>query len=371
MPELKLQGAIESIGSSVALFTIHTTNGTPLLNTTLSASSVKIVDHQLAMLALTQWLQQHGYEEDLIAIGHRIVHGGPVHFKPERVTPALLESLEKLIPLAPLHQPHNLNAVKLLTKLNPETPQIACFDTGFHHTQTDIAQMFALPKTYLKEGIRRYGFHGLSYEYITSVLPQFLSEKAKGRIVIAHLGNGASMCAIESGKSIASTMGFTALDGLPMGTRCGTIDPGVILYLLQQKQMSADEVSNLLYKQSGLKGVSGLSHDMRELLAANTQDAKTAIDLFCYRINRELGSLVAALGGLDAIVFTGGIGEYAADIRTKVCNHAAWARIEINETANQNNEILISNKDSPISAWVINTDEELMIAKHALNFIQQ
>ncbi len=358
------RGQIESIGTAKAFFHAEDVNERMLVDREISAKNTKMVTHEQVMNIILQWLEEQRSNQKIIGIGHRIVHGG-IHFhKPQHIDAQLLQDLEKLIPLAPLHQPHNLNAVKILTNLKPDIPQIACFDTSFHHTQVDIPRMFALPKSYWDAGVRRYGFHGLSYEYIASILPEFLGDKASGRIVIAHLGNGASMCAIHYLKSIATTMGFTALEGLPMGTRCGTLDPGVILYLLEEQHMQPEEVSDLLYKNSGLKGVSGLSNDMRKLLASDSEDAGTAIDLFVYRINRELGSLTAALGGLDALIFTAGIGTNAAAIRTKVCHEAKWSGIKIDENANQQNKHLISTKDSLASVWMIPTNEELMIARH-------
>jgi acetate kinase len=273
--------------------------------------------------------------------------------------------LRRLIPLAPLHQPHNLAAIDALTKLHPGLPQIACFDTAFHHTQSEVATAFALPRRLAAEGIRRYGFHGLSYEYIASVLPDILgSGAAEGRVVVAHLGSGASLCAIRSRRSVATTMGFTALDGLPMSRRCGNIDPGVILYLMQEKGMTAAEVSTLLYNESGLFGVSGISDDMRTLLASDDPSAKQAVDLFVYRIGRELGSMAAALGGIDALVFTAGIGEHAAEIRRRVCEDAAWLGVDLDQSANAAGGAMITRPGSRTSAWAIPTDEDLMIALH-------
>ncbi len=363
-PTLISRGKIDSIGTGKALFRVKDCNENMLIDRTISHQNKEIVSHEYVFNELFQWLEESKSNQKIIGIGHRIVHGGPLYYKPELIDDKLMQALDKLVPLAPLHQPHNLNAVKILAKLKPDLPQIACFDTGFHHMQADIPRMFALPKEFWDAGVRRYGFHGLSYEYISSVLPFYLGNKAEARIVIAHLGNGASMCAIHHRKSIATTMGFTALDGLPMGTRCGTLDPGVILYFLQEQQMRAEQISDLLYNNSGLRGVSGLSNDVRELLADGSKEATTAIDLFIYRINREIGSLTAALGGLDSLIFTAGIGANAASIRTKVCHQARWLGIEIDEIANQHNKLLISTIDSPVSVWVIPTNEELMIARH-------
>ena len=272
---------------------------------------------------------------ELIAAGHRVVHGGSLYTGPVRIDESVIAELRRLIPLAPLHQPHHLAAIAALSKLHPSLPQIACFDTSFHHTQPEVASIFALPRNLTGEGVRRYGFHGLSYEYIASVLPDVIgAAAADGRVVVAHLGNGASMCAMLDRKSVATTMGFTALDGLPMGQRCGNLDPGVVLYLMEEKGMTAQAISDLLYHASGLLGVSGISNDMRTLLASADPHAKEAVDLFVYRICRELGSLAAALGGLDALVFTAGIGEHATEIRRRVCEQAAWLGFEIDQGAN-------------------------------------
>lgn len=300
----------------------------------------------------------------IAAAGHRVVHGGIEFTKPVVIDNHVISALERLEPLAPLHQPHNLAAIKAIMQRVPELPQVACFDTSFHRTQPAIEQIYAIPRKYTEEGVRRYGFHGLSYEYISSVLPKYDEKLAAGRAVVAHLGNGASMCAMRNGRSIASTMGFTAVGGLPMGTRCGAIDPGILLYLMDQHGMDARALENLIYKQSGLLGVSGISSDMRTLLASRDPHAKEAVDMFVYRIGRELGSLVAALGGLDGIVFTGGIGENADIIRARVCRDASWLGVEFDEAANGARGPRISKKNSRISAWVIPTNEELMIAMH-------
>jgi len=300
----------------------------------------------------------------LAAAGHRVVHGGVKFTTPVRVNADTLAELEALVPLAPLHQPHNVAAIKAVQERAPHLPQIACFDTAFHRTQPPLAQAFALPRRYAEEGVRRYGFHGLSYEYIASVLPRIDRRAAEGRTVVAHLGNGASLCAMAAGRSVATTMSFTALDGLMMGTRCGAIDPGVLLYLIDRHGMTATQLERLLYEQSGLLGVSEISSDMRELLASSDARASEALDLFVYRIQRELGSLAAALGGLDALVFTGGIGENAASIRERVCRSASWLGLDVDEEANSRGGPRISRTDSRVTAWVIPTNEELMIARH-------
>ncbi len=306
----------------------------------------------------------------LIGIGHRVVHGGMAYTRPTRVDAAVLKVLETFIPLAPLHQPHNLAPIRRALGRAPELPQVACFDTSFHRTQPDVAQMFALPADLHEAGVLRYGFHGLSYEYIASVLPDIDPTAAKGRSVVLHLGNGASMCAIAAGRSLASTMGFTAVEGLPMGTRSGALDPGVILYLMDQRGMDARAIEKLLYTQSGLLGVSGISSDMRTLLSSQAPRAKLAVDLFLYRIRRELGSLAAALAGLDAIVFTGGIGENAPVIRSRACRDAAWLGVDIDGAANAAGRGRISTGASRVAVWVIPTNEELMIARHTRRLLE-
>jgi acetate kinase len=321
--------------------------------------------HQDAVEFLFNWgrggpLREHR----IVATGHRIVHGGMRFTAPVLIDAETLAQLEALTPLAPLHQPHNLAAIKSVAQLAPGLPQVACFDTAFHCTQPKVAQAFGLPGHFAEQGIRRYGFHGLSYEYIATVLSTMDRRAADGRTVIAHLGNGASMCALSKGRSIATTMSFTALDGLMMGTRCGTIDPGVLLYLIDQRGMNVHSLEQLLYEQSGLLGVSGISSDMRELLESSDARAAEALDLFVYRIHRELGSLAAALGGLDALVFTGGIGENAVSIRARVCRDAGWLGLELDEAANQKGGPCISRTGSRAAAWVIPTNEELMIALH-------
>jgi acetate kinase len=326
--------------------------------------------HEGALAHIIDWLKAtHGNDHRLAAVGHRVVHGGTEYAAPVRVDAAIVAKLEKLVPLAPLHQPHNLAPIRALLQRAPDLAQVACFDTAMHRSNPPLAQMFALPKELDDAGVRRYGFHGLSYEYIASVLPKFDQRAARGRTVVLHLGNGASMCALESGKSVASTMGFTAVDGLPMGTRCGAIDPGVVLYLMDERKMDARAIEKLIYSQSGLLGVSGVSSDMRVLLESPDPRAKLAVDLFLYRIGRELGSLAAALGGLDAIVFTAGIGEHAPLIRERVCRQAAWLGVELDPQANAQRGPRISTAASRTSAWVIPTNEELMIARHTRDLL--
>jgi acetate kinase len=320
--------------------------------------------HEQATDFLLEWIEQRMQGRRLAAVGHRVVHGGTRYAAPVRVDAEVLARLEALVPLAPLHQPHNLAAIRRLAALRPGLAQVACFDTAFHRGQAEVAQAYALPPEITREGVHRYGFHGLSYEYIAQALPGVDARAAAGRTVVAHLGNGASMCALREGRSVASTMGFTALEGLPMGTRCGSLDPGVLLWLMDEKHMDARGIEDLLYHRSGLLGVSGVSGDMRTLLASDVPAARAAIDLYVYRIGRELGSLAAALGGLDALVFTAGIGEHAAPVRARVCREAAWLGVELDEAANEAGGPRISSASSRVSAWVIPTDEELMIARH-------
>jgi acetate kinase len=320
--------------------------------------------HDGALDHLVATLRTDFAEYRLVGVGHRVVHGGAQYTQPVRVDATILSALEKYIPLAPLHQPHNLAPIRLLLERSPWMPQVACFDTAFHSTSPAVAQAFALPRAITDLGVRRYGFHGLSYEFIASVLPQHDPRAARGRTVVLHLGNGASMCALLGGRSVASTMGFTAVDGLPMGTRCGSLDPGVILYLLDELKMDARAIEKLVYQQSGLLGMSGISSDMRTLEASVAPEAQAAIDVFVYRIGREIGSLAAALGGLDALVFTGGIGENSRSLRAHVCRDAAWLGLDLDAAANDSNGPRISTAESRVSAYVIPTNEELMIARH-------
>jgi acetate kinase len=322
------------------------------------------IGHDGALAHLVEFVRSHGEGARLIGVGHRVVHGGLDYAEPVRVDETVLAKLDKYVPLAPLHQPHNLAAIRALAARAPELPQVACFDTAFHRSNPELAQMFALPHALHEAGVRRYGFHGLSYEYIASTLPSVDAKAAAGRTIVLHLGNGASMCALSGGRSIASTMGFTAVDGLPMGTRTGSLDPGVVLYLIDERGMDARAVEQLLYQESGLLGVSGIASDMRTLLASDSPRARLAIDLFVYRIGRELGSLAAALGGVDAIVFTAGVGENSAEIRARVCDAARWLGVEVDDAANSRGGPRISTEASRVAAWTIPTNEELMIARH-------
>ena len=360
-------GECEGIGEQ-GRFTARDGKGAVLIDEHLTEGTT----HEAALAALLRWLEESLPQHPLVAAGHRVVHGGSRYAGPVRIDDSVIAELRRLIPLAPLHQPHHLAAIAALSKLYPTLPQIACFDTSFHHTQPAVAAAFALPRQLTEDGVKRYGFHGLSYEYIASILPEVVGPRiADGRIVVAHLGNGASMCAMLKRRSVATTMGFTALDGLPMGQRCGSLDPGVVLYLMEEKGMSAQAISDLLYRASGLLGVSGISDDMRILLASDDPHAKEAIDLFVYRIGRELGSLAAALGGLDALVFTAGIGEHAAEIRRRVCAQAVWFGFEIGEDRNAAGGPMITIEGGKASAWVIPTDEDLMIARHARGLISE
>ncbi len=326
--------------------------------------------HDGAVAHLADFLRGQGGGLELAAVGHRVVHGGMAYSEPVRVDSGALAVLEKFVPLAPLHQPHNLAPIRLLLGRRPELPQVACFDTAFHSTNPDVATRFALPGELHDAGVRRYGFHGLSYEYVASVLPARDARGAAGKVIVCHLGNGSSMCAIEAGRSVASTMGFTAVDGLPMGTRCGAIDPGVLLYLMDERGMDARAIEKLIYSGSGLLGVSGISSDMRKLLGSDDPRARLAVDLYLYRIRRELGSLAAALGGLDALVFTAGIGENSAAVRERICRDAAWLGVELDAAANgKGGPRRISAAGSRVAAWVIPTNEELMIARHTQRLI--
>ncbi|MCB1679851.1 MAG: acetate/propionate family kinase [Halioglobus sp.] len=358
-------GQVEGIGTAPRIRAFDRGN-TQVVNTSLDAGC----DHAAAMLALVEWGRTREASKHVAAVGHRVVHGGGLYDAPTLVSDKVLDRLDTLNPLAPLHQPHNLAGIRILAELMPELPQIACFDTAFHSTLPTVARQFGLPLHLYQRGIRRYGFHGLSYEYMAATLPGIIGEKAAaGNVIVAHLGNGASMCAMRDGCSVATTMGFTALDGLPMGSRCGDLDPGIVLYLQNELGMSSEEVFQLLYYQSGLLGMSGISSDMRELLNSDSDSAREAIDFYVYRINCELGALTAALGGLDALVFTAGIGEHAAPIRRRVCELASWAQIKLDERANERHALRISASDSRVPVWVVPTREEWMIARHTRELI--
>ncbi len=356
----RLSGAVTGIGSTAAQFIVSAPGGGQDHKTEIT---LEAGDHNQALESILQRLEHETDGLQFAAAGHRVVHGGSVFCRPVRVDEAVLSQLRALIPLAPLHQPYCLHAIEALLAQRPQLPQVACFDTAFHATLPWQEQQFALPRSLREQGIRRYGFHGLSYEYIATVLPQHLGQAASGKVVVAHLGHGVSMCALSDLQSIATTMSFTPLDGLPMGTRSGSIDPAIVLYLLRQG-MSSEDISDLLHHQSGLLGLSGVSDDMRTLLRSREPMAAKAVAFFCYRIARELGSLAVALGGLDAVVFTGGIGERAAAVRAGVCDAAAWLGLDIDSAANLIHALNITTGSSRVSAWVIPTDEELVIARH-------
>jgi acetate kinase len=361
-PSLLASGQIEGLGAT-AKGAVKSASGE---TAELSFEQSLRVDHAAAMGAILGWLKKAGYDSSIAAVGHRIVHGGPDFAEPILIDDGTLAKLKALIPLAPLHQPHNIAGVEAAMKAFASTPQVACFDTAFHRSHPFINDTYALPRSYYDEGIRRYGFHGLSYEFITRKLRTVAPQIAREDVIIAHLGNGASMCAVHDGRAVASTMGFTALDGLAMGTRCGQIDPGVVLYLMAEKKMSADAISDLLWKDSGLKGMSGLSQDMRELEASDSPAARDAIAYFVARIRRELASLAAAVNGAKAIVFTAGIGEHSWKVREAALQDLEWMGVHLDTQANRANAQMISAKDSPTIVFVIPTNEELMIAEHTV-----
>lgn len=359
-----LRGRLEDGGTSSRLI-ISRNGGAPEIVSVDAPSNTP--EQRLAFMVV--WLRNALNDYRVTGIGHRIVHGGERHALPIFIDDSVITSLEALIPLARLHGPHEVAAIKALAASMPGVRQIACFDTAFHHHRPLLDQMFAIPREYFAAGVRRYGFHGLSYEFIASRFPALLGEHAEGRVVVAHLGNGASMCAMFRRKSIATTMGFTALDGLMMGTRCGTIDPGVLLYAIQERGFSAHEVSDILYGKSGLLGVSGLSSDMRDLAASDDPNAKEAINLYVYRAVRELGALVAVLGGLDALVFTGGVGEHSHEVRAMICDNLRWLGVELDAQANRLHATVIGTISNRAGVFAVATDEELVIARHTLRLL--
>jgi acetate kinase len=362
---LMLRGQVQQIGVAPNL-RVTDAEGTTIATRTWPAQGF---DHRAATESILTTVGGLIKGTQVRGVGHRVVHGGTDYAAPVRVDAGVLASLARLVPLAPLHQPHNLAPIRAIAEHAPTLPQVACFDTAFHRNQERVAQLFALPRRLTDAGIRRYGFHGLSYEYIASHLRETAPDVAGGRVVIAHLGNGASLCAVRQGRSVASTMGFTAVDGLVMGTRCGAIDPGVLLYLMDEHAMGPRAIEDLIYRQSGLLGVSGISSDMRVLRATPDPAAAEAIALFVYRIVREIGSLAAAMGGIDALVFTAGIGEHDAATRAEVVAGCAWLGFKLDEGRNGSGEQLISATGSPVSVWVIPTDEERMIARHTASLL--
>jgi acetate kinase len=332
--------------------------------------SILVAGYESSLTHLFDWLSELPVRFTLKAVGHRVVHGGVFFNGPCLINAETLKKISSLIPLAPLHQPLNILAIESIQKIYPSLPQVACFDTAFHQTQDSLAKLFAIPQGLSAEGIIRYGFHGISYEYIASVLPEYLAHKDQNKVIVAHLGNGASLCAMNNGKSRATSMGFTTLDGLMMGTRCGTIDPGIILYLMQEKKYSAKQVSELLYQESGLLGVSGISSNMHELESSKEPHAIEAVDLFCYRAACELSSLMVVLNGCDAIVFTAGIGEHSAVVRKKICAYLEWLGLVLDDGANRSHARIISANQSAVKVCIIPTNEEYMIAQHTMSIIQ-
>lgn len=356
-----LTGKIVNIGQQPSL------TAKDYLGSDLSLLEIALPDKTNSHEALTKWLlnwlDAHAQAFTIVSVGHRVVHGGKNYISPTLIDQQTITRLAEFIPLAPMHQTHNLSAINAVNQWAPTLPQVACFDTSFHRTQNPLAQLFALPKALSEQGIIRYGFHGLSYEYIAHCLPQYIGDYSKGRTIVAHLGNGASMCAMRAGKSVATSMGFTALDGLMMGQRCGRLDAGVVIHLLKEMKMSIDEVQHMLYHESGLLGVSGISNNMQVLQDSNEPSAKQAIDLFCYRAACELGSLTNSINGLDTLVFTAGIGENSASVRRAICAQLSWLGVRLSKTANEAHQSVISHEDSAVRVLVIPTDEEIVIAK--------
>lgn len=358
--EVAARGQVEGIGTSPRM---SACDGTGVILSTPAIGNV-IRDGGSALVYVNQWLRATFDGAHIVGVGHRVVHGGTRHAGPAIVTPELLAELRELVPLAPLHQPYNLAAIEAVAERLPDVPQVACFDTSFHRGRPAVADIVPLPRDIRSGGVQRYGFHGLSYEYIASVLPRVAPAIAGARVIVAHLGSGASLCALSDGRSIDSTLGFTPLDGLCMGTRPGAVDPGVILYLFQSLGLSAQEVESILYKRSGLLGISGISNDMRDLLQSREPSAQSAVEYFVYRAAKEIGALAAVLGGIDGLVFTAGIGENSPQIRHRICGASSWLGIDLDLHANAANVTRISSAGSPVSVWMIPTNEELMIARH-------
>jgi acetate kinase len=358
--QVEARGQIEGIGTSPRM-TVKDARGQKRLDENLDSS---IRDSRAAIDTLAAWLRSNYQGGRIVGVGHRVVHGGPRFSGPTVVTPEILAELKELTPLAPLHQPHNLAPIEAIFERMPGVPQVACFDTGFHRGHALVATVVPLPRDLCRDGVERYGFHGISYEYIAAVLPEVAPEIANGRVIVAHLGSGASLCALHDRKSVDTTMSFTAVDGLCMGTRPGAIDAGIVLYLFQKLGLTVKQVEDVLYKKSGLLGISGISNDMRDLLGRSEPEARLAVDYFIFRAAKEIGALAAVLQGLDALVFTAGIGENSAEIRKRVCEASAWLGLELDESANSARGPRISKAQSKVSAWVIPTNEELMIARH-------
>ncbi len=361
---VEARGQIEGIGTSPRL-SVKDANGESLANQEVAGR-----DGREAINALALWLRSKYGGSRVVGVGHRVVHGGARFTGPTVVNPEVLAALRELVPLAPLHQPHNLAAIEAVSERLPDVPQVACFDTSFHRGQPAVAELIPLPHDLRRSGLQRYGFHGLSYEYIASVLPEVAPEIAYGRVIVAHLGSGASLCALRAGKSVDCTLGFTPLDGLCMGTRPGTLDPGVVLHLFQGLKLSVKEVETLLYKRSGLLGISGISSDMRDLLGRAEPEARLAVDYFVYRAAKEIGALAAVLRGVDALVFTAGIGENSPEIRQRICEASAWLGVALDTQLNAGKGPRISTPQSKVSVWVLPTNEELMIHRHTATLLQ-
>jgi acetate kinase len=366
-PVLSAKGRVEGIGTAPH-FVAKSSEGT-LLSESYWEPVSEGRGHAQAFGQIWSWLEDAAAGREILAVGHRVVHGGETYRQPVRIDGDVITALTRLIPLVPLHQPNNLAAIRAVAAEHPDLPQVACFDTAFHRGREAVTERFALPYALFERGVRRYGFHGLSYEYIVERLRQLAPAVAEGRVVVAHLGSGCSMTAIGGGRSVDTSMSFSALDGVPMGTRCGMLDPGVLLYLMREDGMGVPELEELLYKRSGLLGLSGVSNDLRALHASDDPRAREAIDYFVYRIGQTLGALAASLGGLDALVFTAGVGENDAEIRRRVCTDAAWLGVELDPTANREGSLRISPDDASPSVWVIPTDEEKMIATHTLRLL--
>jgi acetate kinase len=361
-----LHGLFDGIGSRPRLVA-KDGGGRPLVQRDYSLAEATTLAQAIGITKV--WLRETFVGEPLLAVGHRVVHGGADYSRPQRLDDSVLAALERLIPLAPLHQPHNLAAIQAVRERRPDLPQVACFDTAFHRAHPPLSDLYAIPWEHYQAGVRRYGFHGLSYEYVASVLPEIDPALAKGRVIVAHLGSGASLCALRAGESQDSSMGFSPLDGIPMGTRPGRIDPGVLLYLVGQRGMTAEALERLLYKESGLRGLSGISNDMRVLLESGEPRARLAVDYFVHHVAKEIGALAAVLGGLDGLVFTAGIGENSPPIRARIIDACGWLGVRLDPQANQAGGPRISAPESAVSAWVVSTNEELMIARHTLALV--
>ncbi len=359
--QLAARGMVDGVGTRPQL-SAKDAVGTTLIERAYSVAEIGSVPDAIRLTGA--WLRQQFAGEPLRAVGHRVVHGGADYTEPVRVDETVFGALARLIPLAPLHQQHNLAAIHVVRTAQPQLLQVACFDTAFHRSHPLLADLYALPWNYYESGVRRYGFHGLSYEYIAASLPQVAPEIAEGRVIVAHLGSGASLCALRAGRSVDSTMGFSPLDGIPMGTRPGGLDPGVLLHLVNQRGMSGTELEEMLYKRSGLLGLSGISNDMRVLLESREPRAQLAVDYFVHHVAKQVGALAAVLGGLDGLVFTAGIGEHSPEIRARILQDCAWLGVKVDPDSNLRGDSRISAADSAVSAWVIPTDEELMIARH-------